>query len=101
MGMYNYLDVELDCPRCGAWCAAEVEFGFGLLDLRRYAVGDLVDWGVKGLRRPRGRPPGGDLAGEGYAECRCCRKDYFVLVRVEADRIVSVEVDPARPGHLP
>jgi hypothetical protein len=31
---------------------------------------------------------------------RRCRRDYFVLIRVEADRIVSVEVDPSRPGHL-
>lgn len=101
MGMYNYLDADLKCPRCGEQCTAEIEFRFGLLDLRRYAVGDTVDWGVKGLRHPRARPPHGNYADEGYAECGCCHKDYFVLIRVEGDRIVSVEVDPTKPGHIP
>ncbi|WP_419995885.1 hypothetical protein [Streptomyces boninensis] len=99
--MYNSLTAELRCPRCGEQCTVDIQFAFGLLDFREYSLGSRVEWGTKGLRNPNGRPPNGTYADEGYAECQCCHKDYWVWIRVDADVIVSVEVDPTKPGHIP
>lgn len=61
--------------------------------------------GVYAHYRPRmttqsgGRPSTGDLDGEGDTECTICGRDFFVLVRVRSDIIVSVEADHTRQGH--
>ncbi|MER6583679.1 hypothetical protein [Nonomuraea sp. NPDC001023] len=100
MSSYNLLSFTETCPRCGHTGEAEAEFQFGLLELRPYRVGDRVEWGAKGLRFPSARPEGGDFEGAGYVECENCRKDYWVVISVEADIISAVRIDHGRKGYV-
>jgi hypothetical protein len=37
---------------------------------------------------------------DGYAERPGCGRDYFVLTAVERDRMIAVQADGTRPGHI-
>jgi hypothetical protein len=106
VGLYNILrDVEVCCPRCGATGSADVEFYLGEQRLNDYRVGDRIEWrnGTEPAER-RGqwtRPEGGSIAGEGYAECPTCGRDFFLTIDVTDDLITGVRVDSARPGFIP
>lgn len=101
MSGYNLLAAVLQCPHCGRVGPVTIEFRFGLFEFREYEVGDCLEWGVKGDRYPRQRPPGGNFRGEGYVECPFCGCDYWVTIDVRSDVITSVAVDPDKPGYIP
>lgn len=101
MSGYNILKAELPCPGCGVRVAVDVEFRFGLLEHRTYALGERINWGTRGERYPRLRPVGGDYVGEGYAECESCHRDFWVSIAVRNDIFSSVNIDHSRKGYLP
>jgi hypothetical protein len=98
---YNLLHATTAGPRCGTTGSVEIEFTFGLLGFRDYALGDAIERGVKGLRNPGQRPRGGNYEGEGYVECQVCGSDEWVWITVLDDVITDVPVDKGRPGHVP
>ncbi|GLZ30164.1 hypothetical protein Lesp02_23540 [Lentzea sp. NBRC 105346] len=100
MSIYNYLEVTAPCPHCGVVSTLNAEFRFGLRELTSYRVGDQLTWEGKGVRTPTHRPENGNFAGEAYAECPACGRDYWLNVRVEHDVIISYEVDADRPGYV-
>ncbi|HEX6340287.1 hypothetical protein [Umezawaea sp.] len=100
MSIYNHLEIEARCPRCGVVSTSDAEFRFGLRELVRYRRGDVLRWEGKGVRTPAHRPEGGDYRGEAYAECPACGRDFWLVVHVEHDVITSYEVDAERPGYV-
>ncbi len=58
MGLYNYLDLVLRCPRCGEEAPMGAEFRFGWMNLDRYHLGDQLRWDG-GVCEPRERPEAG------------------------------------------
>ena len=100
MSAYNILSTEETCPHCGARFAGEINLYFGYLDLSQYQIGDTYRWAKKGGPKKGGRPEDGTCDGEGYSECPVCGRDFFLVVRVEQDRIVSAEPDPRKPGYI-
>jgi hypothetical protein len=69
-----------------------------MLDLR---IGDRYPWRENAEPQNGGRPPGGAVDGEGYMECRSCRKDSFLRVIVRDDLIVGVEPNADQRGYIP
>ncbi len=102
MSTYNILHALVDCPRCGAVVGADIECRCGdttqMVDLR---IGDIYPW-VRG-RQPQngGRPKGGRFVGDGYMECPTCKKDLFLRVVLDDDKITAVEPDSSRRGYIP
>jgi hypothetical protein len=91
----NLVFVDLTCPHCQLHGLVEVESeidgqGFS----KDYRIGDKVDWLIGR------RPHDGRSSPDGYVECDSCGKDYFVRLRVVRDRLISVEIDPTRPGYI-
>lgn len=91
----------LACPFCGHEGRTEVDVFFGALDRYLYQVGDTCRWAPGRPVADGGRPPDGDLDGEGYVECLGCGRDWFAVVEVRADVFVDVRPDPVRTGYLP
>lgn len=101
MSLANRLYAEVECPRCRRVGETEIEVvldGHGAAN--DYRVGDTVDWNPCYGRSYSGRPPLGDLAGDGYAVCSECDKDYFVTVIIERDVIERIEVVYDRSGYI-
>jgi len=99
MGMYNLLDLVLECPRCGLIGAAEAEFRFGFRNLDRYVLGDRLRW-TDDPETTRGRPTDGNFTGEGYVECSVCRRDFWIDIEVRHDRLVAATIDRNKPGYI-
>jgi YD repeat-containing protein len=69
----------------------EVEFKFGLMDVIEYRISDMLDWGKErkgGVRFPKVPPADGNYAGECYAVCPVCDKDYWVDITV-SDNVIA------------
>lgn len=101
MGMFNILHTTLVCPRCRGRAEMEIEFRFGLLELRDYRLGDFLIWSDDGggLRHPRRPPAEPVFSGEGYAECPLCRRDFFVDIEVRDGKIDAVGLSD-KPGYM-
>jgi len=101
VSLFNTLRVGLRCPRCERDGVVEVEIKFGLRNQIEYRLGETYLWTRSPLERSGGRPPGGNLDGEGYAQCEQCRKDFFVVVKLRNDSIESVDLDPTKVPLIP
>ncbi len=99
MGMYNQLFTEMLCPRCGACTPMDIEFKYGYLDMTVYSLGDPIQWRLGREIKNGGRPPGGSMEADGYAECSGCKKDFWVTIKIVNDRITSVQVDNDRKPY--
>jgi uncharacterized C2H2 Zn-finger protein len=100
MSVYNILKTTLGCPRCGETSEMEVDLYFGFRDLIVYKIGDTCRWAKKGGPSKGGRPPNGTCDGDSYAECPRCKKDFFVLTKIESDKIRSAEPDLTREPYI-
>ena len=100
VGIYNCLPAEIKCPRCGVTGRVVIDLYFGLRNLIDYQLGDTVEWRPGKSVQKGGQPHEGTMDGEGYAECPECGKDYFLLVHVRNDKIVSVSPDPNRAPYI-
>jgi hypothetical protein len=98
MSLHNLVAFKTTCPRCGEYCEARAEFRLGLLEMRTYRVGEALLF--DGTGEVIGKPSPSARV-EGYAECKCCHKDYWVTISVDDDIIGSVAVDPARDPYIP
>jgi hypothetical protein len=79
-----------------------VDLYFGYRQVLDYRLGDSYEWWTD--QRPvrdGGRPPEGNLGGEGYSVCPNCKKDFFVKVIVRSDRIVRAEPDRSKKPYIP
>lgn len=103
MSVYNTLhDAPMTCPRCGRDGRMEVDLYFGYRQMLDFRMGDSYEWWPTGKEVDEGgRPAGGNLDGEGYAECPHCQRDFFVIVSVRHDKIVGVRPDTTKKPYLP
>lgn len=102
MGTYNVLKAVLKCPRCGRTSLMDVDLYFGYRNQIALKVGDCYPWAWGGRSvKKGGRPPLGDIDGEGYTECPNCKKDFFVIVRVRGGRIVEALPDLSKKPYIP
>lgn len=101
MSVHNTLTARFACPRCGETGAIEVETYLGFGNLIAYEIGSRVRW-VEGNVAPKngGRPTGGNMDGEGYAECPLCAKDFWVKIVVRSDVIERIEPDTERMPYI-
>jgi hypothetical protein len=74
-----------------------VDLYFGKRDQLGYNMGEVYLWIPNKSVARGGRPPEGNLDGEGYTECSSCGKDFFVIVEVRDDVIVAVRPDSSKP----
>ncbi len=100
MGTYNILTTTIRCPHCGTDSEMDINLYFGYLDLIQYKLMGRYAWWPRKAVHNGGRPADGNLDGEGYTECPACSCDFFVVVHVRADVIMSVEPDTTRPGYM-
>jgi hypothetical protein len=100
MSAFNYLLVDMICPRCGISSPQEIEMFFGSADLHEYNLSQRVHWGVAGGPDRGGRPKNGTMIGDGYSVCPVCNKDFHVKIHVYADVLESVEVNKDRMPYI-
>ena len=101
MGTYNTLETSMTCPHCNMLINAQIDTHFGdtrLMD--KFVIGDQYKWIPNKAPQNGGRPEGGNLDGEGYADCSNCRRDFFVKVMIRDDRIESVVPDREKTGYI-
>jgi len=92
MGVYNILKAEIKCPRCSQTAEQEIDLYFGYQnEMLKFRLGDRYVWREGKEVQNGGRPENGNIDGEGYVECRLCKKDFFVKVEVGNDVIEKVE----------
>jgi len=101
MALYNRLTTIMRCPRCGNEAEMIIDLYFGCTDLLDYRLGDLYRWVPRKIPKNGGRPEGGNLNGEGYTECPVCHRDFFVIVHVRDDKLISVEPDLEKTPYIP
>lgn len=101
MSTYNMLHAVMKCPRCDNFAEMEILTYFGFRAFIDYKFGDAVEWVPRKIPKNGGRPEGGNLDGEGYAECPVCAKDFFVRVKVRSDKIEGVEHDSSKTPYIP
>jgi hypothetical protein len=101
MSNYNHLSARLTCPRCGREADMTVDLYFGLRDQLDYKFGDRYSWTNSPIVKNGGRPPDGNLEGEGYTECPLCKKDFFVAVKVDQDILKAARPDPSKKPLIP
>ena len=100
MGMFNYLLLNVICPRCGVEVEMEAEFRFGLRDLTRYRIGDQLRWDGMGVKTPKTRPEEGNYDDDAYVVCPHCERDFWLLVSVKNDVIASATVDTSKQPYI-
>ena len=98
--MYNEISIFMSCPRCGQFAEMTVDLYFGLRDQSAFKIGDICPWAINKAVSNGGRPPGGNIDGEGYTECPICEKDFFVVVEVRNDLFISARSDPTKPPMI-
>jgi hypothetical protein len=101
MSNYNLLTAEMICPRCGNSCSMTIELHFGMRDQIALRIGSLYPWNEGKSVIRGGRPEGGSIDGEGYAQCPCCGKDFFVVVGIRNDLIVSAHSNTTKQPYIP
>jgi hypothetical protein len=95
MGVYNLLRSRVKCPHCGIEDSVEVELFFGFRNQLDVKIGETYPWRPRKSFTNGGRPEGGTVDGEGYAECPACLRGFDVLVHVREDKVVGVEIPPS------
>lgn len=91
LAVHKYLDLEMNCPRCGKTdVPVEVELKLGRIDMIRFKLGDMA----ADLENCSG-------VYEQYAVCERCERDFFVAVSVSKGVFVSVEYVAEREPHIP
>lgn len=104
MGMYNILVTTCSCPKCKKAHSIEAEFRFGFLNLRKYTLGETVEWDERnnslydyGANK---RPENGNYIGEGYVECDLCHHDYWVDIVVKNDILSEITIRNDKQGYI-
>ncbi|MFD4192257.1 hypothetical protein [Amycolatopsis thermoflava] len=97
MGMFNVVDVpgEPVCRSCGRAGRRNAQFRFGACNLRRYRVGDSLEWGEWDAGVP-GRPL---VAARGYgSRCPHCGFDDDLMfdVIIEQDIVTAVRPETGK-----
>lgn len=101
MGSFNPLRTVLACPRCGVSGEVEVEMRFGdTSQMQELSLHDRYPWVARKMPQHDGRPPGGNVDGEGYLECQHCHRDSFLRVIIREDIVVGVEPDFTQRGFI-
>ncbi len=101
MAAFNQLSAHLRCSRCGREADVIVDLYFGLRDQRDYKLGDTYLWQDGKSVKNGGRPPEGNLDGEGYVVCPHCERDSFVVVSVRGDILESARPDTEKKPLIP
>lgn len=101
MALFNYLTLNIICPRCGVETEMEAEFRFGLRDLSHYHIGDQLQWEGMGVKTPETRPVEGNYDDEAYVVCPNCERDFWLIVSVRKDILVSATVDSIKQPYIP
>ena len=76
----------------------DIDLYLGKRGLLHYHIGDQCLWVMNKQQQNGGRPPNGDIDGEGYTECPCCARDFFVTVEVRSDHLVAAIPNLKKPG---
>jgi hypothetical protein len=100
MTLFNYLLLNVTCPRCGTEAEIEAEFRFGLMDLTHYHIGDRLRWDGRGVKTPKTRPDEGNHDDEAYAVCPHCERDFWLTVSVREDILVGAKVDTSKQPYI-
>ncbi len=100
MALYNYLVLNIICPRCGIKAEMEAEFRFGLRELTHYHIGDELRWDGMGVKTPETRPDEGNYDDEAYVVCPLCERDFWLTVSVRKDIIVGASVDTTKQTYI-
>jgi hypothetical protein len=100
MAVFNYLLLNIICPRCGVEAEMEAEFRFGLRELIHYHIGDELRWDGIGVKTPETRPDEGNYDDEAYVVCPLCERDFWLTVSLRKDIIVDATVDTTKQPYI-
>jgi hypothetical protein len=100
MGMYNNLRLKIKCPNCHQISEMEAEFKMGYLNLDTYQLGDKIVWADGLAKDQQNRPEGGNFIGDGYVECTKCGKDFWLIIKIVNDIVISAEVNENCKGYI-
>lgn len=101
MANFNRFSFRMKCPRCGCEADFVVDLYFGFRDQITYQKGDVYRWTSSPMVSKGGRPPEGNLDGEGYTECPECHRDFFVRVLVRNDILQGAIPDLDKKPLIP
>lgn len=99
--MDSKLSVPMACPRCREGNEIEIKLPFGCVAERHYRIGDQVEWRKDRPPEQGGRRDHGNLSEEVGYWCPTCRRDSWLIVSVNTDRIDKVEVNSSRAPMIP
>jgi len=74
---------------------------FGSIAERRYRIGEKIEWETNRPADKGGRPDNGNLRKEVWITCPTCRRDFWLNVFVQDDRIESIDVNYSQAGWIP
>ena len=101
MGTYNEIYLEMECPRCNQVGKQCIQLHFGdTRYLTELNIGDEYPWIERKSVQNGGRPENGDFEGEGYVECKNCKKDFFVKAIVRSDILKEIQVDKEKKPYI-
>lgn len=100
MGIYNEINTCKTCPVCKQLAETNVQFRLGWLNMISYNIGDEIVWQSSGIHEPKSRPVNGNMLGEGFAKCGTCGSEYWVLIKVESNKIVDIYDDTCRGDFI-
>lgn len=93
MGLYDIIDHSMACFHCDAKQLFDIEVRFQNADLNTYKIGSQL---IEANRKLKDS----SFIIDGYCECIYCHRDFFVAVQVVNKTIISIEVDPSKPGYI-
>jgi hypothetical protein len=97
---FNTVYAELTCPYCQEAISSGIGFQVGVVEQRKYKIGDSLNW-KGGLSRPKQKPRGGNIATIGYFNCDnpacgswfdCYPEVQTALLVIKNNRIIEVSV---------
>jgi hypothetical protein len=91
--MYDILTCEITCPHCGAVDDFDIEAFFPFSNLFNYKIGDEIK-NITKHKIPKCK------IYEGYTVCRTCERDFFLYIKIQDNKITSVENDKNKKGYI-
>lgn len=95
MGLFNSLDVTIECPSCQAVAPREVQFRYGAVWQYRYGLGDALRWG----RSDVGDRTVSDVVVDAWlCDCPRCDHDGRIALYVRDNTLTTVGPVSDVPG---
>ncbi|MEA2660285.1 MAG: hypothetical protein QOF64_3147 [Candidatus Binatota bacterium] len=94
--MRSILLLRMTCPACREDQDFEIELPFGGIPEQRCHVGDVIKWDGGRSVEQGGRPPDENVQEEVEVSCPKCRRFFYTVATVKADKLAKVEFNRSK-----